>query len=551
MASATLPAALLSHAAHTPHAPAVIWQGATLTYAHLAAQSAGWAQYYAQQGVARGDRVGLYVSNSPTFLSAYLGAHLAGAAVVLINTQYRAGELQHILSDSAARLVVTDATGREHLGQAQCSVPTVDAVDPPPADIYALTPPAPHELALLAYTSGTTGRAKGAMHTHAGLLANSAAVTAAWHWTNADRLLLVLPLFHIHGLGVGVHGTLLTGASLDLRPRFDAVEVLDALQSGAISMFFGVPTMYTRLIAEARGRTTEQRNNGTTEQRNNGTTEQRNNSTTEQQHNGTTAQRNNGTTEQSVPLFSGSSVPLFSGSSVRLFVSGSAPLTPQTFAEFQELFGQAILERYGMTETVMNLTNPYAGERRPGSVGMPFPGQEARIVAVRTREPLPDGAIGEIEVRGPHVCTGYWRNPAATAEVFHTDGWFSTGDLGFRAPDGYFTITGRAKELIISGGYNVYPREVEEMLLQHPAVAECAVYGMADADLGERVAAAVVLRPEAGLTPDEATAALSAFCREQLAAYKLPRLIRYVDLLPRNALGKVQKHLLQEGQPPR
>lgn len=510
MAYPTILAALLAHAEQAGHAPSVFWQGNPISYAELAAQSAGWAKLLHDHGVMPGDRVGLYIPNSPTFVAAYLGAQLAGAAVVLINTQYRAGELQHILHDSAARLVVADAAGRSHLAQAQCAVPTLDAVDPPPVAYSTLTPPAPTDLALLAYTSGTTGRAKGAMHTHASLAANSAAVTQAWHWTNADRLLLVLPLFHIHGLGVGVHGTLLTGASLDLRSRFDAAEVLEALAGGAISMFFGVPTMYTRLIAEAQA----------------------------------AEQRNNGRTEQSVPLFSGSSVPLFARSSVRLFVSGSAPLTPQTFAEFQELFGQPILERYGMTETVMNLTNPYSGERRPGSVGMPFPGQEARIVAVRTREPLPDGAIGEIEVRGPHVCAGYWQNAAATAEVFHADGWFSTGDLGFRSADGYFTITGRAKELIISGGYNVYPREIEETLLQHPAVAECAVYGVADADLGERVAAAIVLRPAVDLTPEAATAALSAFCREQLAAYKLPRVIHYVDVLPRNAMGKVQKHLL-------
>ncbi len=511
----TIPAALLAHAAQTPDAPCVIWQGTPISYAELAAQSIGWAQHYQQQGVARGDRVGLYLPNSPTFLAAYLGAQLAGAAVVLINTQYRASELQHILADSAARLVVTDAAGREHLAQAGCNVAIDAAANPPPADYRTLMPPAPTELALLAYTSGTTGRAKGAMHTHASLTANSSAVTAAWAWTNADRLLLVLPLFHIHGLGVGVHGTLLSGASLDLRPRFAADEVLATLHSGTVSMFFGVPTMYTRLIAEARARTREPEN-----------------------------QR---TGEPTVPLVPGSSVPQFPGSSVRLFVSGSAPLTPQTFADFQALFGQPILERYGMTETVMNLTNPYDGERRPGSVGIPFPGQAARIVAVRTREPLPDGKIGEVEVRGPHVCAGYWQNPAATAEVFHADGWFSTGDLGQRAPDGYFTITGRAKELIISGGYNVYPREVEEVLLQHPNVAECAVYGMADADLGERVAAAVVLRSAADLTPDHADAALSAFCRERLAAYKLPRVIRYVDGLPRNALGKIQKHLLQAG----
>lgn len=227
---------------------------------------------------------------------------------------------------------------------------------------------------------------------------------------------------------------------------------------------------------------------------------------------------------------------------MRLCVSGSAPLAPQTLAEFEALFGQRILERYGMTETGMNLTNPYAGERRAGTVGMPFPGQEARVVDVRSREPLPAGEIGEVQVRGPHVCAGYWRNPAATAEVFHADGWFSTGDLGRRDGDGYYTLTGRARELIISGGYNIYPREVEELLLGHPAVAECAVFGAPDADLGEQVVAAVV--PADPASPP-AREELARYCRERLAAYKRPRSIHFVAALPRNAMGKVQKHELK------
>ncbi|NTU80492.1 MAG: AMP-binding protein, partial [Chloroflexales bacterium] len=292
-----------------------------------------------------------------------------------------------------------------------------------------------------------------------------------------------------HGLGVGVHGTLTAGASLMLRPRFEPAETLAVLAEGACTMFFGVPTIYTRLIQEA-------------------------------------ARQAGG------PQIS----------AVRLFVSGSAPLSPQTFAAFEAAFGQRILERYGMTETGMNLTNPYDGERRPGTVGGPFPGQEARIVAVQGREPLPNGEVGEIQVRGPHLFAGYWRNPEATAEVLAPDGWFSTGDLGWRGEDGYYTITGRARELIISGGYNVYPREVEEHLLSHPGVAECAVFGAPDADLGERVFAAVVPRDPAA---PPAPAELDAFCREGLAAYKRPRNVFYVKSLPRNAMGKVQKHELK------
>ncbi|NTV65207.1 MAG: AMP-binding protein [Oscillochloris sp.] len=506
-------AALLRHAADDPQRPCVIWQAETITYGQLAAAAAGWAQRYANLGVVRGDRVGLYLGNSPTFLAAYLGTHLAGAAAVLINTQYRQVELHHILADSAPLVAVSDpqnapelrlTLGRTHSAGVDIRQITTDGSlfglpDPLPFtfhhSLFTTQLPQPGDLAILAYTSGTTGRSKGAMLTHANLAANSAAVISAWHWTQSDRLLLTLPLFHIHGLGVGVHGTLLAGASLDLRPAFNPAEVLNTLVSGTVSMFFGVPTIYGRLIQEAGG--------------------------------GRRA----------------------AGANIRLFVSGSAPLPPQTFHEFARIFGHTILERYGMTETVMNLTNPYDGERRPGTVGAPFPGQEARIVDVRSRQPLPDGQVGEIQVRGPHVCAGYWRNPEATSEVFGADGWFSTGDLGMRSADGYVTITGRARELIISGGYNIYPREVEERLLAHPAVAECAVRGLPDPDFGEQVAAWVVPTPEARPSDTEAAAELRAtliaFCREGLAAYKRPRELHVVAALPRNAMGKVQKHLLE------
>jgi malonyl-CoA/methylmalonyl-CoA synthetase len=298
---------------------------------------------------------------------------------------------------------------------------------------------------------------------------------------------LTLPLFHTHGLMVGAQGTFFSGASAELWRKFDAAAVYDALLEGSFTMFFGVPTMYTRLLREAEARE-----------------------------------------ERPLPL--------------RLYVAGSAALSPQAFERFEKLFGESILERYGMTETGMNLTNPYEGERRPGTVGGPFPGQEARVVGVESRETLPAGEVGEIEVRGPHVFEGYWGRPDATREVFDGDGWFSTGDLGSVSEDGYFTISGRTKELIISGGYNVYPREVEELLEGCPGVTEVAVVGLPDEEFGERVTA-VVVRTDPELTERE----IQDFCRDDLASYKKPREVVFVDELPRNAMGKVLKHEVREG----
>ena len=351
---------------------------------------------------------------------------------------------------------------------------------------YALKLPDGDDLAVIAYTSGTTGRSKGAMLLHRNLAANARAVCEAWRWTAGDNLLLTLPLFHTHGLMVGAHGTFFSGASAELWRKFDAARVYDALLEGSVTMFFGVPTMYVRLLEEARGRD-----------------------------------------ERPRPL--------------RLYVSGSAPLSPGAFGEFERLFGERILERYGMTETIMNTTNPYDDERRPGTVGRPFPGQEARVVDVRSREPLPVGEVGEIEVRGPHVFEGYWNRPDATEEVFDGEGWFRTGDLGSVSEDGYYMISGRAKELIISGGYNVYPREIEELLEGCSGVAEVTVVGLPDEEYGERVTAAVV-RDDPDLTEENVT----DFCREDLAGYKRPREVAFVDELPRNALGKVQKHLVRD-----
>jgi malonyl-CoA/methylmalonyl-CoA synthetase len=478
-----------------PEKPCLRFEGEDLSYGGLLDRAEAFAAALRTWGLEPGDRVALFLGNHPDFLVAYLGAHLAGGVTVPVNGSYRRTELRHIFEDAGVRLCVTDREGRPELERVRGDLPTLERVVERGEDLEAFVRgadafepamPGGDDLAMIAYTSGTTGRSKGAMLLHRNLLANAEAIRAAWGWTADDRLLLTLPLFHSHGLMVGAHGTLLAGASAELRRGFDAAGVYDALLTGAFTMFFGVPTMYTRLLREAAARS-----------------------------------------EKPPPL--------------RLYVSGSAPLSPQAFREFEKEFGQRILERYGMTETGMNLTNPYEGERRPGTVGRPFPGQEARVVDVETREPLPAGEVGEIEVRGPHVFAGYWGRPEATAESFDDEGWFRTGDLGSVSEDGYFRISGRQKELIITGGYNVYPKEVEEVLEGCPGVAEVAVVGLPDPEFGEKVTVAVV-RDDEALTAEEVV----EFCREDLAGYKKPRRVEFVDALPRNALGKVLKHEVRD-----
>ena len=488
--------AFLRNARQMPEKTCIHFEGKTHSYAWLRKRAEAFAGALRAWGIQPGDRVALFLDNCPDFLAAYLGVWLAGGVVVLVNTQYRQVELRHILSDAGVRLCITDRERLPELDRVCADLPDLEAIVDIDAKLdaflasgydYAPNLPLADDLAVIAYTSGTTGRSKGAMLLHRNLIANITSLREAWRWTADDHLLLALPLFHAHGLMVGAHGTLTAGATMTLHRRFDAATIYRALCTEPLTLFFGVPTMYIRLLAEATAHL-ERRPR---------------------------------------PL--------------RLFVSGSAPLSPQTFAEWHALTGQVILERYGMTETIMNTTNPHDAERRPGTVGRPFPRQEARVVNVRTRESLPDGETGEIEVRGPHVFAGYWQRPDATAEAFDADGWFATGDLGHRSADGYYTISGRAKELIISGGYNIYPREVEEVLAACPGVAEVAVIGLPDAEFGEQVTA-VVVRSDPALTAET----LIAFCRDQLAGFKKPRTVHFVDSLPRNALGKLQKHLVRE-----
>ena len=418
-------------------------------------------------GVEPGDRVAVYAANSLDWVLAYAGVLRAGAVAVMMNPDYHSGEAEHILRDSEPKLVMADAPRArivEGLGFRAVAVDRVPVAEPPP--MPALTPDSP---AAILYTSGTTGRPKGALLDHGNFLAQGRGALEVWRWTATDRLVHALPLFHLHGLGMGLHGTLLSGGSAVLVP-FTPENVVQELTGGG-TMFFGVPAMYQRLCAWLEEHPTDL-------------------------------------------------------SHVRVFVCGSAPLPPALFERCERLLGQKPVERYGITEGGIVVTNPYDGPRRPGRVGFPFPGVQVML-----------GGQDEVLLKGGQVFRGYWRNPGATAEAFTADGWFRTGDVGEIGDDGSLAIRGRIKELIITGGFNVYPREVEIVLEQHPAVGEVAVAGVPSEAWGEEVTAFVV--PRAGAVPDEA--AIIAFARESLATYKCPRRVVVLEKLPRNAMGKVEK----------
>jgi malonyl-CoA/methylmalonyl-CoA synthetase len=347
------------------------------------------------------------------------------------------------------------------------------------SEVAPACPREPEDLAALLYTSGTTGRSKGAMLSHANLLSNAGVLVREWRFSSDDVLLHALPVFHTHGLFVATNVALLAGCPMIFLPKFDTSQVLSLLPQATAMM--GVPTFYTRLLQEP------------------------------------------GLTRDAVR-------------NIRLFVSGSAPLLAETHRDWQARTGHRILERYGMTETNMNTSNPYDGDRRPGTVGLPLPGIEVRVCDGRGRD-LPPGQTGVIEVRGPNVFQGYWGMPEKTKEDLRPDGFFITGDLGVMAADGYLTIVGRAKDLIISGGFNVYPKEVEEAIDALPGVVESAVIGVPHPDFGEGVVAVVVPQPGAELTPEGIVAAIAP----GLAKFKQPKRVVLVPDLPRNTMGKVQK----------
>jgi malonyl-CoA/methylmalonyl-CoA synthetase len=471
--------------------------GRQYSYASLREHTGRFAAALMQRGVVPGDRVAVQVDKSPEAVFLYVACVQAGAVYVPINTANTPNEVEYFLRDSQPRLVVIRAGDRgllEPLAR-NAEIPHIETLGPDGSgslrDLAAraatdqLPVVAADALAAIVYTSGTTGRSKGAMLTRANLASNAAALVAAWRFTDRDVLLHTLPLFHIHGLFAAINTVLASGSSLLLLPKFDADLVLRHLPD--VTVLMGVPTHYTRLLQQP---------------------------------------------SLNRELTAG----------MRLFVSGSAPLLAATHDEFRERTGHVILERYGMTETLINTSNPYEGARLPGSVGLPLPGIAMRlgaadpgVVASATDDVRP------LEVTGPNVFAGYWRDPQKTREEFTADGWFKTGDLGRIDANGYVHIVGRAKDLVISGGYNVYPKEVEWELDAVAGVLESAVFGVPHPDFGEGVTAVVVCKADAGLSE----AGIIDSIRTRLARYKVPKRILLVEELPRNAMGKVQKNALR------
>ena len=459
----------------------------SLTFGELDGRGNRVARLLAARGFVRGDRLGFFLPNRVEFLDLFLACVKLGIIVVPINVLYREREIGHIVSDAEPKAVVTT---RELVPfvPAGASVFDVDELTVASSGFDASrvrTTLDGDDPAAIVYTSGTTGRSKGAILTHNNFAANTVNLQSCWRISNNDRYLAVLPLFHVHGLGNGVHVWLASGCRMRLVERFDVNRAPALFETFQPTLFFGVPTVYVRLL----------------------------------EFSDELARR--------------------IGARMRLFVSGSAPLPANVLEEFREKFGHTILERYGMSETLMNISNPCEGERRAGSVGFPLPGVSVRILN-SDMQPVAGGEIGELYVRGPNVCAGYWRRPDATAEAF-VDGWFRTGDLGERAADGYITLRGRRTDLIISGGFNIYPREIEELILEQPGVREAVVCGVPDERRGELPVAYVVADD-----PFDA-ASLEAACRRSLASFKVPRAFVRVDSLPRTALGKIQKHLLKNG----
>jgi len=470
--------------------------GAVLSYGDVLDRSGQYANALVRLGVSPGDRVAVQVEKSPEAMLLYLACVRAGAVFLPLNPAYALREVEYFLKDAEPALVVCTPARRQDIegtADAGTRVETLgqsgdgSLAERAGAELSGFMdrPRAADDLAAILYTSGTTGRSKGAMLTHDNLASNALALVDHWRFTRDDVLIHALPIFHTHGLFVACHVTLFAGASMLFFSRFDSAQIIRAFERATAMM--GVPTFYVRLLTD--------------------------------------------------PKLASARL-----GHMRLFVSGSAPLLPETFNAWRERTGHAILERYGMTETNMNTSNPYEGERVPGTVGMPLPGVELRIAEPATGELLAVEEIGMIEVRGPNVFKGYWRMPEKTAEEFRPDGFFITGDLGKIDSRGYVHIVGRGKDLIISGGFNIYPKEVESEIDLLPGVAESTVIGLPHPDFGEGVTAVVVRRDSAAL--DETAIILGL--EDRLARYKQPKRVLFVEELPRNTMGKVQKSVLRQ-----
>ncbi|NHM19387.1 malonate--CoA ligase [Tritonibacter mobilis] len=471
--------------------------GRVLTHQNFLERIAQIAHVLTQRGLTPGDRVAVQVEKSPEALALYGACVQAGLIFLPLNTAYTADELSYFIENSGASLVVCDSKSTAMLApiasQLNASLETLNAdgtgtltdqADAKPAH-FETVDRSGDDLAAFLYTSGTTGRSKGAMLTQNNLLSNSETLVQEWRFTARDVLLHALPIFHTHGLFVASNVTLLAGGAMIFLPKFDLDVVVETLPNATTMM--GVPTFYTRLLGDER--------------------------------------------------FTGDLTR-----HMRLFISGSAPLLAETHVQFESRTGHRILERYGMTETNMNTSNPYDGERRAGTVGFPLPGVELKITDPASGNTLPHGDVGQIEVRGANVFKGYWQMPEKTAAELREDGFFITGDLGKIDEDGYVHIVGRNKDLIISGGYNIYPKEIELLLDDQPSVLESAVIGVAHPDFGETVLGVIV--PAPGEPPD--IDAIMLAVQTQLARFKHPRKLILIDELPRNTMGKVQKNILRD-----
>lgn len=471
--------------------------GSLITYDEFLATTAQIANVMASAGLTSGDRVAVQVEKSPQALAVYAACVQSGLVFLPLNTAYTVDELSYFIENSGASLIICDGKShailKESAGAVNARLETLNADGSGTLTDQANTMPkcfdtvsrTEDDLAAFLYTSGTTGRSKGAMLTQGNLLSNAQTLAKEWRFTSEDVLLHALPIFHSHGLFVAINVTLAVGSSMIFMPKFDLDTAIDLMPKATTMM--GVPTFYTRLLADPRF-----------------------------------------TQELAAHM--------------RLFVSGSAPLLAETHEQFSERTGHRILERYGMTETNMNTSNPYDGERRAGTVGIPLPGVEVKITNPDTGEELEQGEIGQIEVRGPNVFKGYWGMAEKTAAELRADGFFITGDLGQIDQDGYVTIVGRDKDLIISGGYNIYPKEIEMILDDQPGVQESAVIGVPHPDFGETVLGLIVAMPEK--SPDSEK--IMEVVQVSLARFKHPRELCQIDELPRNTMGKVQKNILRE-----
>ncbi|MGD8795700.1 MAG: malonyl-CoA synthase [Thiohalophilus sp.] len=472
--------------------------GQTWSYADLESESARLARFLTSLGVKKGDRVAVQVEKSPQAMFLYLACLRAGFIYLPLNTAYLENEIAYFLENAEPSVVICRATNQKMI-QRLCDsqgVPHLFTLEQDGSgslieqaantdNQFETVECAIDDVAVILYTSGTTGRPKGAMITHGNLANNGRALHQAWGWQPNDVLLHALPIFHIHGLFVACHCVLLNGSKMIFLPKFDTKEIIRQLPRATV--FMGVPTFYTRLLAD--------------------------------------------------PEFTREVCD-----NMRLFTCGSAPLLEQTFEEFRQRTGQTILERYGMTETGMNTSNPLDGERIAGTVGMPLPGVSARIVDDNGK-PVAKGEVGQLQVKGGNVFKGYWRMPEKTAEEFTEDGYFRTGDMAMQHDNGYYSIVGRAKDMVITGGYNVYPKEIESVIDDIDGVKESAVIGLPHPDFGEAVTAVIV--PESGSNELDEQKIIQQL-KTELANFKVPKRIFFVEELPRNTMGKVQKNILRD-----